>query len=282
MTIRIRQVKWRTTCWLLAHIGLLVYAMRVPGTGLYVYRILYFSEALLLLLLGKGYKRYHTGKRMLRWTAFSWNYIAVQGAVVTLAGGRGGDRQELIWILCMPAVCFVLCYYAVDRDLYTEIFRAFIIVSVLLALFGIYESVTGHILNKTTGSYYYRRNMFRLTAPNTIFYNINDHAVFMTMSLFISWIWSEGRKNRKALRRIFLALYGFNVLMVGSYGALLSIVFFLLMQYLVISDNQKKRVRRLLIFLTIVLFVASFMLAGGFLSKNLGEDRAGIVPGHGP
>ena len=276
MGLQIKKDFRASTIILMIHVGLLVYALKIPGTEIPVYWFLYLGEAFFISLyrVRQGW-RIPGQTAIYRKTEYCWLALAIIGTFVILITGKG-EWREIIWLLCLPAVATIFCYISTNKNLHDNLQFAFIVITIALALFGIYESVTGNIVNKTAGSFYYRRNRLGFAAPNTIFFNINDHAVFMTMSFWIAWIYSEGRENQKLLRICFSFLYGFNVAMVWSYGALLSIAIFTLLYILVKTNSRKKRTNRFLLLLIILLFALSFVVSSGLIPEGMGEDRLSI------
>ena len=260
--------------WQMFMIGIIIYTMKIPRTDLPVY---WFAYALFAIVLAFPAAAAYSSKTIIRSPALTctrivWILIAIVGTFVYLFTAKAEDGwRELIWLMGFPVVISVLCYCSVRKGWHNSLLMVFVIISVLVALFGVYESVTGNIINKTPGSYYYRRNWLGFALPNTIFYNINDSAIFMTMSLFISWIYASDKKNKKVLQAFFLFVYGFNVLMVGSYGSLLAIVLFLLLQFISADNNRSRRTNRLLVFCACVVFAFSIVLASGLISTDTYE-----------
>jgi len=168
----------------------------------------------------------------------------------------------------MSAIPTVVCWIASERDKLNVIYEAYIFVSLIIALIGVYEAFTGNIIHRTAGSYYYRKNLFGLTSPNTIFFNINDNAVFMAMSLFIAWIGSDKFKHRAFMRFILILLYGTNIIMVDSRGAILATVAFFMLELLQLR-SWNRRVMRVGGFMIAVTLMLPFLLESGILNSVL-------------
>ncbi len=268
MKIIIKRVKTHSI-ELFLMILVLIYAWRLPVIRVPVYRIIYA----LALLVQSSYKKRSNIllSSPIGITGVMWIVIGLWGIIlIPFTYYRGINVEELLWLfyflLCSYVIYNYSNHYGVD-----SIIQKYILISFMIAILGLYESFTGHIVHVTAGSYYYRKNFFGFTAPNTIFYNINDNAVFMSLSLFLMWVYAADKKEKWKYKALALVLYGVNVLMVFSRGAILSIIAFLLLELLQTRQWNKYIMRIGIVVVTIAL-VSPFLIEGGIVPGDIASE----------
>lgn len=276
MKIKLRLLK-PYDLWIVFLVAIIIYSVRVPVLGVPVYQIVYLGYFALFAILGLKRKSNMAQSSSLVTTQVTWGGICLAGVLfLPVTYSREVDLSELVWIFCMSAVPTVICRIVRRGNKLKNIYEAYIFISILVALIGVYEVFSGNIINRTAGSYYYRKNVFGLTSPNTIFFNINDNAVFMTMSLFIAWIGSEKFKHKILMRLIFMLLYGTNIIMVNSRGAILATTAFFMLQLLQIR-YWNKHVMRVGGFIIAVTLILPFALESGVLNSIFSDEERFLI-----
>lgn len=178
----------------------------------------------------------------LKFSIIMWSII-VCGCVISMIGTASFQMNNVEYLMCYlyyPIVFGALAYNFRNKTSARNMLAAYYTVSIGIAILGYYETFTGDIIHVTPGAYVHLRNFLGLHLPNTIFYNINDNAVFMMMSLIVAYIFSEYVKHGTIIKLIALILYGGNIVFVDSRGAEMALAAFLLLYYLIRYRAGKK------------------------------------------
>lgn len=235
-----------------------------------LYRILYVLT-FIFMLISKKYKfKSKSINKSLKVTIFSWTVLAIWGIISLIWITKTGNEfnyisYDLIWVII--SLCF--SKYMKIEIKRNKILFYYCIIASILALMGLYTGITGHYFNDTHISYHYNLNMFGLYKPNTIFYNINDNAVFMFSSIIILFLYTEKKKNN-LVRIIGTILFTSNIILVDSRGIELALIIFLTIYFIStrsISLNKK-----------IQIFILAFIVILVFSNKifNLSIFKSGL------
>lgn len=243
--------------WIFLILIILLYTFKIPLLGMPFYRVIYPIEAILLFSLIRKYA--NDRKCYLSDTSYRsisvWITLALLGIMIALVNGSLFESGSyIIYDICFAAVVLVISYYY-RNDNYTKFGEMiFFLFSSVIALSGFYESLTGNFYHLTHESYAYYKNNFGFYRPNTIFYNVNDSAVFMCMALIVSFLYaSHCTKHGRFVQVSSLILFGGNIILTGSRGALFGLVIFL---YIFISKSIKVS-NRLFLFMMFLPVLAS-------------------------
>ena len=267
--------------WVVFFLAILLYNFKLPLLGIPLYSVIYMPLAAWLLLL--KYRR--LGGRCLRSTSvvststFCWLAISVWGSLLAVINGTIANSLPYIrYTICFACVVLVLssCFLKKKQEMLGLGFVFFF--SALVALSGIYEGVTGNYYHLTHLSYRYSRNMFGLYKPNTIFYNINDSAVFMNMMLILSYLFADKCTKRGGfVRMIALILFGGNILLTESRGALFGLIIFLYIFY-IDKWSIKNRIMLFILLLPVVIsglaWLTSIIDTSDFNMESMGGRGA--------
>lgn len=257
-------------------VAISIYAWRPNFLGdISLYKIL-FPLCFIGMIITKKVNKRNIGNNLRR-TSYCWLAISLWGIISLLWINYTGNEWSVIsydinWILI--GVCFsIFCLHECYRE---RLLKYFCILAELISVIGIITAFTGFYFNETYESYYYVRNFLNLYRPNTIFYNVNDNAVFMFFSIIILFISTE-KENRGTFKRIIgLVLFGLNIILVDSRGVELGVMIFFSMYLFAI--RKIKIFYKILIIIAILLF--SFfnldtILSLGIFSSGL-EDSGRI------
>lgn len=184
-----------------------------------------------------------------------------------------GKVNLYAWMIYIVSFCILICCMTFisnkeELEFCEKILLFNIFVVILIAL---YESFTGNYIIETYESYNYQRNIFGLYKPVATFYNINNLGIFLVLMTPICCNAIESfKKFNKTLKFIFLGFDIFIIISTNSRGAILGIVFFLILYY---KDKFKKyRVlyNSILVVCAIVLVMSVFM--NGIISNDIGDE----------
>ena len=263
--------------WVIFCLTTILYSVEIPLINVAIYRVIYPVAAMLYFILGYGRAHnWHIQRTSPIWnTVLCYIFIAFCGLLLAVLNGTLVYSWSYIWyMVCFACVVYVIsCFFRNPQKEKLGLGFVFLFSS-LVALSGIYESVTGNYYHLTHISYLHRKNMFGLYRPNTIFYNVNDSAVFMCMMLVLAYFFAERCTKRGGLiRLISLAHYGGNILLTESRGALFGAVIFLYIYY-VLYKNVKKRVVLVIMLLPVILsgviWLASIFDVSDFNLEDMG------------
>lgn len=256
--------------WLGVMVLFSVYAWRVDFLGgIALYKIL-FPLTFTVLFISKKINSSTIGKNLaistycwlaiLCWGLFSFFWIRITGTEMNYI------TYDLNWVLI--SICFsVMTLKESYRD---RLVTYFCVLAGVIGVMGWYTAFSGFYFNMTHVSYYYKKNFLGLYRPNAIFYNINDNAVFMFMSIVVLFLATENKRNSMFWRCVGMIIYGGNVLFVDSRGVELGVMIFLVV-YLLNTKNIKRIYKALII-------IGGVLFAGIFLENimNLGLFSEGL------
>lgn len=221
-------------------IGFSIYAWKIPSVEIPVYKPICIVVFCIVVFYVFATKENRFIYSPLQVTYICWGLVLTWGIIlIPFTFQLGVNMDSITYIMAFIAMAGVFSYYSIIDGGIQRLLLCYIILSGAIGILGWYEAITGNIINITPGSYYYKTNFLGLHYPNTIFYNINDNAVFMTMSLFIAWLYTYQLKHRVWIRIVALIVYGGNIVLVDSRGALLAMVAFFIIQTLE-TKNAKK------------------------------------------
>lgn len=221
-------------------IGFSIYAWKIPSVEIPVYKPICIVVFCIVVFYVFATKENRFIYSPLQVTYICWGLVLTWGIIlIPFTFQLGVNMDSITYIMAFIAMAGVFSYYSIIDGGIRRLLLCYIILSGAIGILGWYEAITGNIINITPGSYYYKTNFLGLHYPNTIFYNINDNAVFMTMSLFIAWLYTYQSKHRVWIRIVALIVYGGNIVLVDSRGALLAMVAFFIIQTLE-TKNAKK------------------------------------------
>lgn len=140
--------------------------------------------------------------------------------------------------------------------------RIFMLNALILSVMGIYESFSGHYIfyNTTKENYIFILNEIGKHYPLTIFFNINNMATFLVLSIPISFVAFEELRHSEIARVLFITPVILCVFLSDSRIALLTVVLFLLLYNLLFKGVKRKTIY-LLSVLIAVMFFSSFILS---------------------
>lgn len=243
--------------------------------GLSVYKVIYPISAWAIVLVinkNQAYSLYYG--ITVRKTLLCWGSIGIWGVILSfLSSDVFSSLTEVHYIFCL-VYCQLLLVYISRKKTYMELLiGVYCTISLVIAFSGVYEALTGNFYHLTYASYAYKKNGLGLFRPNTIFYNINDNAVFCYFSLVVSFLFTEGNKNMRWLRALMALTFLCNVLFTDSRGALLGSAVFLFC-YWIRYTNKKKKLIALFTFSIIIMLVGVWIYEA-FISQymtGLGRD----------
>lgn len=247
-------------------IAMTVVTIKIPGTK----NIPFYPFIYMLFFVCIPYKLAYK-QPTLKIAAYSWGIIFLWGCLLALRHGFN-DRNfyNLIWTISVFLSYHVLSALMIFKERRYWIYRFFVIVTFMIAISGIYEGLTGVYYHETDATYLYQKTSLGFYRPNTIFYNVNDNAIFATLCLVLSSFYPKNPKRLleyRVVRVLALILFGANIIMVDSRGAELATVAFLTLTYLFYRFNKNVK---LVLFLSgiIVLPFLSLILRSEFLDDG--------------
>lgn len=241
-------------------IAMTIVTIKIPGTD----NVPFYPFAYLLFFLfipkRLGYKH-----RTLKITTYCWGIITFWGIVLALSYGFNSNHfHNLLWTISVFLSCHVLSALMLFDNRRYWIYRSFVFVTFLIALSGVYEGITGIYYHETDATYLFQKTELGFYRPNTIFYNVNDNAIFATLCLILSFFYPQRLKEYWIVRVLSILFFGANIIMVDSRGAELASVAFLLLSFLLYKfKNNAKFV--LVLSVIIVLPFLSMILRSEFL-----------------
>lgn len=213
-------------------------------------------------------------KSNLKISSICWGILIFWGIISFIWIEITGNELEFLsfdlsWI-CI-AICFsVFSLKTKNRD---RIMKYFCFFAMILGIMGMFTSISGYYFNDTHISYHYTRNFLGLYRPNGIFYNVNDHAVFMFFSIVVLLLWTENKNRKNFLRLIGILIYGLNIILVDSRGVELALmVFFAIYLF---KTRKIKIIYKLAIVTGIMFFILFSMesiMEMGIFSEGLNDS----------
>lgn len=244
-----------------------------------LYRIMYILTFIFMLISKKYKTKSISINNSLKATIFSWLTLAIWGAISFLWITKTGNEinyiiYNLIWVIA--SICLSK-YMKLDIKK-NKILFYYCITATILSLMGLYTSITGHYFNDTHISYHYNLNMFGLYKPNTIFYNINDNAVFMFSSIVILFLYTEEKKDN-LMRIIGTVIFASNIILVDSRGIELALIIFFAIYFISTrSISAKKKMQIfILVFTLIIIFGNKIINLSIFKSGVSDSARISII-----
>lgn len=230
-----------------------IVTIKVPGIqALPVYFVLY-------LVFFVGIPRKLMNKQhSLKLTSFCWGLIFFWGCFLSFSYGFNSRHfSNLIWVLTVLLSCHVFSALLQFESRRCWTYRFFIIITLLIAISGVYEGLTGIYYHETDATYLYTTTELGFYRPNTIFYNVNDNAIFATLCLILSTFYPKSLKEYWIVRILSLLLFGANIIMVNSRGAVLATVAFLVLSFIF---YKLKRKAEFMLFLTVIIALPFFSM----------------------
>lgn len=237
-----------------------------------VYKI--FFPIMIICLIIKGEIICKKFQSILKTNIICFTIIIIWGLLSCLwirIEGTEYDSLSFFYNWLIISICFSILY--LNEKSREKILFYFCAFSGFLAICGWITAITGFYFNDTHESYHYYLNFMGLHRPNTIFYNINDNAVFMFFALVICFIYAEKKKNRLILQGIGIALFGGNIVLVDSRGADIALLLFLLL-YFIKTKEIKIAYKFLLILVGILVIIFMFgeLSETSLLSEGIGDN----------
>lgn len=244
-----------------------------------LYRILYILTFIFILISKKHKNENNCLNNSLKATIFFWILLAIWGVISFVWITKTGHElnyisYDLIWAI----VSLCISKYMKIETKKNKILFYYCIIALILALMGLYTGITGHYFNDTHVSYHYNLNSFGLYKPNTIFYNINDNAVFMFSSIIVLFLYTEKKKNH-LFKFIGIILFTSNIILVDSRGIELALIIFWTIYFISmrsISFNKKMKIF-VFAFILILMFGNKIMDLGIFKSGVSDNARISII-----
>lgn len=227
--------------------------------------------AILLLLVEMLHRRQFYRDKMRQSTVILW-LIFLAGGLVTFIGTQDLGTAKSTWLdfLCLFLIVMALIDYIRDDSDVKAILTVYVLCALLLAFMGMYENITGFHFHVTYESYLVRRNAFGFYPSNTVFYNTNDMASFITISLPIGFMCAEQYKKALPIKIIVLAVLGASAIMSASRSAVLGIIIFAIL-ILIIRKNDSVNFL-ILIFGGLIFFILADFLSSTYLGQFLTSD----------
>ena len=254
-------------------IALTVYGAKFPHTSFPIYYVL-LPLCVLYALNGIGREEFgEFFSENTRRTVWCWVLISLYAIILMpFTADNGINWNTIYYVFCLGISSYVYCYYMINHpDGIKIVLKCFFFISVLIALFGWYEAITGNIINKTAGSYFYRKNFLGLNYPNTIFYNINDHAVFMSFAFVIGMLYAEQSIHKKVIQILCWGLFVANVILVDSRGAEIFVVVFCT-TFVLAYQKWKKAIMIMGFALVVILMISPVIMDTSLLSMVISES----------
>ena len=248
-------------------VALVVYAWHPNFIGgVSVYKLL-FPLCFIWLLFTKKIKNIGTN---LRRTCCCWLIITLWGVFsFSWSYHTGNEWSYISYNICWILIGLCFSIFSINECHRYLILKCFCVYAGVLGIAGLFTAFTGFYFNETHESYYYMRNFLNLYRPNSIFYNVNDHAVFMFFSIIVLFLATEKQNSIKS-RIVGLILFCSNIILVDSRGVELALlVFFVLYFY-------KTKKIKIYYKISILGFIILFSLINLPLILNLGIFSDGI------
>lgn len=243
-----------------------------------VYRIMYIITFIFMLSTNK-YKNSKMNNNLKK-SIILWLIITLWGLISLIWINKTGKEinyimYDIIWNII--SICFSV--YMINSQKKDKILSYYCIISTIIAIMGIYTGITGYYFNDTHISYHYNLNTLGLYKPNTIFYNINDNAVFMFTSIIALFLYTEKKEKKKIIRIIGTLLYISNIILVDSRGIELSLIIFLLIYFFATKKiNIKTKIRiSLLVIILLCIFSSQIMNLSIFKTGINDSSRISII-----
>lgn len=213
--------------WILFLVGIIIYSIKIPMThAIALFPFIYFF----LFLKERPVLRPNVSA--LNVSRICWIIIFVWGVVLSIMYGVTLENvKTLLWCLSFITMPVVISYHSRDYEHYNFFRIAILLACLPIGLLGIYEALTGHYVHETHESYLYFKNVYGYYRPNTIFYNVNDNAIFCLVCIIWSFFIDGSDTLKKRLRLLSIFIFGINIFMVDSRGAELGLVVFLAIYY---------------------------------------------------
>lgn len=210
-------------------VGVVIYSIKIP----YTQRIAFYPFLYMCIFLFIIFQQsIVSNAKVIHHSANCWIAIFLWGVLLSFANGFTQENfTTLMWCLSFVTMPVVFLYYSMGDKRYRFFRFAILLACLPIGLLGVYEALTGHYVHETHVSYSYFKNFMGYYRPNTIFYNVNDNAVFCLISLILSYFVEGTDTFKKWIRIMCLAVFGFNIIMVDSRGAELGLVVFLCVFY---------------------------------------------------
>lgn len=274
-----------TNISLFALVGILITSIKMPIVDSFpVYRVLF-------PILAVSIFRKWSVRGLVKITARTWGGIFVWGLILSLSYGFNEQNfLSLSWVFSMIVVPYCISYYMYGTQSRLQIYRSMMLICFIIAISGIYEGYTGRYYHLTLGSYAYTKNIYGLYRPNTIFYNVNDNAIFMLCCLIFGFLYPSKGKETVYVRIFSVLLYGGNILLVDSRGAILGTIVFFLIAYMHKRTTIERIGLLVLLFIVFLFFIpqivnSSFFEMGGRMAiweKSFSQLQSTSYYGVGP
>lgn len=211
--------------------------------------------------------------RNLRKSTYCWLIVLLWGIASLLWIKLTGNELTIIaylfnWIL----ISIIFSVYSCNKFFREKILKYYCIFAAIIGVMGLITSITGYYFHNTYDSYYYTRNFLNLYRPNSIFYNVNDHAVFMFFSIVVLFLATE-RSKTSFWRVTGMLLFCANIILVDSRGAELAVMMFLAIYFF--KEKKLKWYHKVLIVFIIAMFVLfnyNLIFSMGLLNVGLGDS----------
>lgn len=232
-----------------------IVTIKMPGTTDFpIYIVLY-----LLFFFFIPHKLKYKN-RVLQNTSYCWGIILIWGCLLAFIYGFNSNHfKNLAWTFSVLISFHVISALMLFNKRRIWIYRFFIIISFLIAVSGIYEGITGIYYHETDANYLYAQTEFGFYRPNTIFYNVNDNAIFSTLCLIISFFYPNTYKEHRIVRILSLLLFGANIIMVDSRGAELATASFLALSFIFYKFKKNARLVIILSCLIVLPFLSMIL-----------------------
>ena len=247
--------------------------------GIPLYKIIFPAYAIFLILSKKTMRR-PMGSNLKRAT-LCWMIMSIWGIVSFLWINRTGNEWNTIsYDIAWAAIGIVFSIFCLNEKYKERILKYFCIFAGIIGLMGMYTAITGYYFNLTYTSYLYRRNFLNLYRPNGIFFNVNDHAVFMFMSLVALYLLTEEHSKKRSWRVVGTLIFGLNILLVDSRGVELAAIIFIMLYYL--NTKQIKLAWKLIMGATLCGFIVvnySLIMQLDIFSSGLNDSGRFAIMG---
>lgn len=228
---------------ILALVGIIIYSIKIPSTKNVALFPVVFA---ILCLYTKGQI---VRSSIIKKSNVCWAIIIIWGVILSFVNGIVlTNFKILMWCLSFVTLPMMISYYSQDYRIY-KFFRIAVILACLpIGLLGIYEGISGHYVHETIASYAYTKSALGFYRPNTIFYNVNDNAIFCLICSILAFYVEGTPRFKRITRFVCLLVFGLNIIMVDSRGAELGLVLFLVIYFY----RSVKGLKRFLLIATII------------------------------
>lgn len=218
------------------------YSVKIPFLNAPIYRVIFPLLAISLLLSKNNQiKKQKLMQKSGQITWICWAVIIIWGSFLAVAHNTVSYSVDyLMWDVCFVCVFFCYSIYFARDDFAKTCLGTFFAFSAAIGLSGIYESATGRLYHETHVAYRAYKNALGLVRPNTIFFNVNDSAVFMSMALILAFLFAEYCNNGNRIKIIALVIFGGNVLLTESRGAIVGVMLFIYIYFMHTLAPKKK------------------------------------------